>query len=109
MLRLLKVAGTSLLPFYYEGDFVLLLKIPFFFNHWLQPGDTVVFRHTDYGLMIKNVAQISPDEGEIYVLGTHPGSTDSRQFGAVPLDSVLGKVVWHFQNPEQPSRPPTEM
>ena len=109
MLRLLKVTGTSLLPFYYEGDFVLLLKIPFFINRWIQPGDTVVFRHQDYGLMIKNVSRISPDMGEIFVLGTHPGSTDSRQFGAVSIDLVLGKVIWHFHNPEQPSRPPTKM
>lgn len=106
MLRLLKVTGTSLLPFYYEGDFVLLLKIPFIFNRTIRRGDTIVFRHVDYGLMIKYVAHVSPDGRQVFVIGSHPGSIDSRQFGAVQLESVLGKVVWHLRNPEQPKHVP---
>ena len=41
MLGFFKVTGNSLSPDYQEGDFVLLLKIPFFLNR-LKEGDIVI-------------------------------------------------------------------
>jgi signal peptidase I len=35
-------------------------------------------------------------EGEVFVLGDNRGrSVDSLDYGPVPLDDVVGKVVWH--------------
>jgi signal peptidase I len=96
MLRLLKVAGHSLLPRYREGDFVLVSKIPFLFGR-LAPGDVVAFRHPDYGTMIKAVGALSPDGDQLTVIGTHPRSVDSRRFGPIRRQDLIGKVLWRVK------------
>ncbi len=46
-------------------------------------------------LLVKRVASV--EEGAVFVLGDNPGkSTDSREFGLVPLDMILGGVVCTF-------------
>jgi signal peptidase I len=96
MLRVLKVTGTSLAPDYREGDFVLVAKIPFSFNP-LHQGDTVVFRHADYGTLIKKIGHISTDGKEIYVIGTRLDSIDSHRIGPVQRRDLIGKVIWHIR------------
>ena len=96
MIQILKVTGESLSPFFLEGDFVVVSKIPFVLRK-IKTGDIVVFRHPAYGTMIKKVEQISPDGEEIFVLGTHPESTDSRQFGPLRRQQLIGKVIWHIR------------
>jgi nickel-type superoxide dismutase maturation protease len=98
MLRLIKVAGNSLWPEYREGDFVLIVKIPFLFLHY-RAGDVVVFHHALYGTLIKKVAHIQSQDGGLFVVGNHPDSVDSRQFGAVLPQAILGKVIWHIRRP----------
>jgi nickel-type superoxide dismutase maturation protease len=99
MLRLIKVTGNSLWPEYWEGDFVLIVKIPFSFLRY-QVGDVVVFHHPIYGTLIKKVERIQPQDGGLFVVGHHPDSVDSRQFGAVFPPSILGKVIWHIHRPQ---------
>jgi signal peptidase I len=92
MLRLFKIAGKSLEPRLYDGDFVLVAKVPF----WLRPprsGDVVVFRHPRFGVLIKRVQRISP-HGELYVTGERPSSNDSDAFGVVETRDLIGKVVF---------------
>ncbi|MBN2147003.1 MAG: hypothetical protein JW726_06425 [Anaerolineales bacterium] len=98
MLRVLRITGQSLTPEYQEGDFVMISKIPFFF---IPPrkGDTIAFRHPAYGLMIKRINEVEPASGNLFVLGTHPSSVDSREFGAISSGSVLGRVIWHVRRP----------
>jgi nickel-type superoxide dismutase maturation protease len=96
MIQILKVAGESQSPFFHEGDFVVVSKIPFVLRK-IKAGDIVVFRHPVYGTMIKKVEHISPDGEELFVLGTHPESTDSRQFGPMQRRQLIGKVVWHIR------------
>ena len=95
MIQILKVTGESLSPFFIEGDFVVVSKIPFVLRK-IKAGDIVVFRHPVYGTMIKKVERISPDGEEFFVLGTHPESTDSRQFGPLRRSQLTGKVIWHI-------------
>ena len=95
MIQILKVTGESLSPFFLEGDFVVVSKIPFVLRK-IKTGDIVVFRHPVYGTMIKKVERISPSGEEIFVLGTHPESTDSRQFGSLYRNQLIGKVLWHI-------------
>lgn len=95
MIQFLKVSGRSLEPRYSAGDFVLVLKLPFSITFY-RPGDVLVFRHALYGTLIKQLDHVT-GEGELYVLGTGPDSTDSRAFGTVPARDVIGKVVWHIQ------------
>lgn len=98
MLQVIRVTGKSLSPEYQEGDFVLVVKIPFFLRS-IRPGDMVVFRQIAYGMMIKRVERIDPEGDLVYVLGLHPDSTDSRQFGPIPRRDILGKVLWHIRKP----------
>jgi hypothetical protein len=35
----------------------------------------------------------------LFVVGYHPDSVDSRQFGAVLPQTILGKVIWHIRRP----------
>jgi signal peptidase I len=96
MLKILKVSGDSLAPEFQEGDFVLIAKIPFLLNH-LSPGDVVIFRHPDYGVMIKKIDFLLPGDDEIFVTGTHDQSIDSRRFGPIKRDDLIGKVIWHIR------------
>lgn len=98
MFKLLKVQGSSLSPSFLDGDFVLTLKIPFRFIP-IKRGDVVVFHHPIYETMIKRVESVSADGREIFVVGTHPDSTDSRKFGPIPLKNLVGKVIMHVRAP----------
>jgi len=95
MFYLLKVEGSSLEPDFYEGDFVLVSKIPFFFRP-VRPGDVIVFNHPLYQTMIKYVERFDLESGTVFVVGTNPESIDSRVFGSIRLGAVLGKVIWHI-------------
>lgn len=57
----------------------------------LSPGKVVVVRHK--GLeKIKRIQDIQ--DGQVFVIGDNPsGSTDSRQFGWLPVSHVQGRVV----------------
>ncbi len=99
MIRLIKVSGSSLVPDYEEGDFVLIAKIPFFLNSY-RVGDVVVFNHPVFGIMIKKIEQVLASGNEFFVVGSHERSVDSRQFGAVEKGVILGKVIWHIRKPE---------
>ena len=103
MLNLLKVTGSSLSPSYQEGDFVVVTKIPLFLLH-LKPGDTLVFRHPDYGTLIKQIDRLIPEKGEIYVVGTNEFSVDSRRFGSITKTDIIGKVIWHIKRPRGEKR-----
>jgi nickel-type superoxide dismutase maturation protease len=100
MLSIIKVSGESLNPAIYEGDFVLIAKIPFVLNS-LKKGDVVVFNHPDYGRLIKRIEWVSADGEAFFVVGTHDFSVDSRQFGPVSKRMLLGKVIWHIPKPRR--------
>ena len=101
MLQILKVTGESLAPEYQEGDFVLIAKIPFLLNR-LKEDDVIAFRHPDYGVMIKRIAGLNPGKDQIFVLGTHEHSVDSRHFGTIQRSDLVGKVIWHLRQPSEP-------
>jgi phage repressor protein C with HTH and peptisase S24 domain len=94
MFRFIKVTGNSLYPDYKEGDYVMIITLPFFS---FKRGDTIVFQHPEYGEMIKHIERLDSDK--IQVIGTHPNSMDSRRFGPIDPKSVLGKVIWHIRKP----------
>jgi signal peptidase I len=95
MLRWIKIRGDSLLPDFHEGDFVLISKIPFFFRS-PSPGDVVVFRVSPYGTLIKKIEWTDPGQRVLYVVGSHAASLDSRSFGPIDREALLGKVIWHI-------------
>ncbi len=94
MLRALRIRGDSLAPEFAQGDFVLVSKIPYFLSP-PSPGDVIAFQQPGYGLLIKRIQNLLQN-GEINVIGNHAESVDSRVFGPVRLDHILGKVIWHI-------------
>ncbi len=94
MLKIIKVTGYSLYPDYREGDYVMVVTVPFF---PLKKGDTIVFHHPTFGMMIKKITQI--DSSGLFVVGNHPDSVDSRRFGPIQRGDVFGRVIWHIQKP----------
>ncbi len=95
MLRFFKIRGDSLVPEYSQGDFVLVSKIPLLVSA-PSPGMVIAFRQPGYGLLIKRIESIT-DNGGLSVIGTHPESIDSRTFGLVQRENVIGKVIWHIR------------
>ena len=98
MLRRIKVSGDSLSPDFKEGDFVFTVKIPLFLR-FLRQGDVVVFSQPPYGTLIKKVEWIDPILKQVFVIGTHHNSIDSRTFGPVSVQNLIGKVFWHIPHP----------
>jgi nickel-type superoxide dismutase maturation protease len=98
MIQIMKVTGESLSPFFLSGDYIVILKIPFFLRN-LKAGDFIVFNHPVYGMLIKKIDRILIESNELFVLGTNSKSTDSRDFGPIPRRWVFGKVVTHIRGP----------
>lgn len=96
MLRILKVTGESLSPFLMAGDYVLVGSLPRRLLS-IREGDIVVLRHPQYGTLIKRVESLSAGGDELFVVGDHPDSIDSRMFGPVRRASVVGKVLKAFR------------
>ena len=98
MIKIIKVAGESLSPFFLAGDYVLIGNCSYLFGA-IREGDIVVFTHPSFGLMIKEIDKINSGLQQIQVKGSHPLSLDSRQIGPIATADILGKVIWHFKNP----------
>jgi len=96
MFRLLKIRGDSLFPDFREGDFVLVAGVPFPSGK-IKAGDVITFQQPRHSRLIKRVHRVLNEGKAFEVRGTQVESTDSRNFGAVPLESVSGKVIWHIR------------
>jgi nickel-type superoxide dismutase maturation protease len=82
-----RVVGDSMLPTFQAGQIVAIRR-----SANIEVGDVVMVQHE--GLeKIKRVARLEP--ARIYLLGDNPAaSTDSRNFGWLGSESIIGKVVW---------------
>lgn len=97
MLGYFIVKGQSMEPLCKEGDFVLLDKLSYLM---FRPrlGDIVVLRHPqeERRLILKYVIQekMEGDRLLYWVEGVNKeGSSDSRSFGWVPREMILGKAL----------------
>jgi len=78
MLKIIKVTGSSLSPFFLPGDYVLVNTYrPGYKN--LLAGNVVVFQHTEFGRLIKRVHTNFPGTENLKVAGSHENSI-SRLF-----------------------------
>lgn len=90
-----KVEGESMLPDFRPGDFVVANLLAYIFKG-PRAGDAVILsdpRKKDR-MLLKRV--LSGVRQEVFVLGDNPQeSTDSRAFGLVAKEDILGKVFFH--------------
>ena len=93
-----RVAGNSMLPLLKPGE-EILVDMNAYRKSPPQVGDIVVAshpRHTDYHI-IKRVAAVK-NEREVFLLGDNQiESTDSRRFGTIKFEQIIGKVTSRFQ------------
>ncbi|MEZ4664596.1 MAG: nickel-type superoxide dismutase maturation protease [Caldilineaceae bacterium] len=93
-----RVTGNSMLPLLRPGDLVLVNRHAY--SHKSpQPGDVVVARDPRQPSfkLIKRVDAVMQD-GRCFLLSENPAEgTDSRTFGAVPPDHVLGQVTCYIR------------
>lgn len=95
MLKIIKVTGNSLSPFFLPGDYVLVWRSPRRFNHLAQ-GDFIVFDHVEYGRLIKKVIHNDPGHRSLQVEGIHPDSIPGQVLGQIFYKDILGKVIHRF-------------
>jgi nickel-type superoxide dismutase maturation protease len=95
--RRFRVSGASMLPLLRPGDEVLV-NARAYRRRPPQLGDIVVARHPyqDGMHIIKRVTALQGDD-QYLLEGDNPSeSTDSRSFGAIPGDLILGRVTCRF-------------
>ncbi len=91
-LRRVVVAGHSMAPHLLPGDRLLVSPLP-----PIRPGDVVALRDPRdlTRILVKRVTSITP--AGITVHGDHPtASTDSRTFGTVQVNLLLGRCIWRY-------------
>jgi nickel-type superoxide dismutase maturation protease len=89
-----RVRGKSMEPALVDGSFVLV-DPQAYRTRAPQAGDVVLARHPYVRdlCLVKRVAA-APREGRVALTGDRlDASTDSRDFGAVALGDVMGRVV----------------
>lgn len=86
MFMIRRVEGLSMVPAYKHGKIVFgtRLRKP-------KVGDVVIAKHHSVEI-IKRISQLH--DNRVYLLGDNPAeSTDSRQFGWLPLRAVRAVVI----------------
>lgn len=95
--RRFRITGNSMLPLLKPGDEVLLNPRAYHLTP-PQPGDIVVVRHPFQPelQLVKRVIRTLANE-QYYLEGDNPAeSSDSRSFGPVRLEQILGQITSRF-------------
>jgi nickel-type superoxide dismutase maturation protease len=99
LLQRILVEGDSMRPTLEPGDRLVCVR-----SRRVRPGDLVaVHDPRDGRLLVKRVASVDP----LTVAGDNPdASTDSRSFGAVTPDRVVGRAVYRYWPDDRRGRLP---
>ncbi|CAN2243083.1 sod_Ni_protease, nickel-type superoxide dismutase maturation protease [actinobacterium SCGC AAA044-D11] len=110
--KAVEVRGESMLPNYNDGDWLLFRLLPAKSKAKSQTkskanelvGKVVLIqRESEFGtdfLQVKRVTQVhnDNDEARIWVEGDNKSaSTDSRNWGALDSDEVIGKLILRYR------------
>ncbi len=88
-----RIVGPSMEPALMNGDWWLVHR-----SARLRPGGVVVLRHPMRRdlVVVKRLAELR--ESGWWVLGDNPeASEDSRQFGAVPEELIVGRLILRYR------------
>ena len=88
-----RVIGPSMEPTVRNGDWWLVRR-----TSAVGPGDVVLLVHPTrpHALVVKRIDRRAGDGW--WVLGDNAGaSEDSRQFGVVPSEGVIGRLWWRYR------------
>lgn len=92
-----KVEDRSMEPAFKSGDFVLVNKLAYNFTS-PRKGDVIILKHPKEKdkFLIKRISLITNSD-EYFIVGDNKNfSQDSRHFGPIKKDLIIGKVLFHF-------------
>ncbi len=91
-IRIFRVADSSMEPGLSPGDYIFVNG----FSQKVRVNDVVVMRHPSKNIyIVKRVRRISGSK--FYLLGDNAkNSEDSRKFGALERDGLVGKLVFRL-------------
>jgi signal peptidase I len=117
-LLVIHVRGTSMMPTFHPDETVLAVRRRR--GGRVRAGQAVVCRLPDgvpgpTGLVIKRVVAVAGEvvpgtttavpARHVHIEGDGPRSYDSRQFGPLPMDSVVGHVIARLSTRGRPAEP----
>ena len=88
-----KIEDRSMEPAFKSGDYIIVNKLAYVFGK-PQKNDVVVMRHPEEKdrFLIKRIS-LATNSDEYYVVGDNKNfSQDSRHFGPIKKDLIIGKV-----------------
>lgn len=94
-----KIADRSMEPAFKSGDYVFVSKLAYVFGN-PSKDDVVVLKHPKEKekFIIKRISLVTNSD-EYYVIGDNRSfSQDSRHFGPVKKNSIVGKVWVHSKS-----------
>ena len=97
------VEGPSMSPTLHDGDRVIV-ALTSYRRHAPRIGDVVLLEGPGGTPLVKRVAEPPVDvrQGTLWVLGDNAAeSSDSREFGPLPLSHVRGRVTWRYWPPSR--------
>ena len=84
-------------PLFKAGDFVVINRLSYLFSQ-PKPGDIVALRHLKERnkILLKKIKREYPKKGYFVVGINQANSYDSRTFGPVGKDLILGKLWFRY-------------
>jgi nickel-type superoxide dismutase maturation protease len=105
LVDVVEVEGRSMAPTLEPGDW-LLVEAATFHARGPRVGDVVLANDPRLPSreLIKRIAAVDPASGSAVLAGDAPdASTDSRTFGAVPMDAIRWRAVGRYWPPARAS------
>ncbi|MBI2005539.1 MAG: signal peptidase I [Candidatus Aenigmarchaeota archaeon] len=91
-----KIEDRSMEPAFKSGDYVIVNKLAYIFRN-PSKEDVIVFRHPKEKnkFLIKRISLVTNSD-EYFVVGDNKNfSQDSRHFGPIKKDLIIGKFLFH--------------
>jgi len=85
--RLVRVTGDSMAPLLPAGSFCIFRR-----QTTYTVGDILLVHHDDYGRIIKKYWRSDP--AGIWLSGLSPQSISSEKMGCLPVDRIMGRLIW---------------
>jgi nickel-type superoxide dismutase maturation protease len=87
-----QIKGNSMLPIFKDGDIVLVNRLSYLFRKPKINDIVAVKDPRDNKILIKRIKKI--EEQMYFVVGDNKlSSTDSREFGMIGKNQIVGKVL----------------